>query len=357
MARKTSKKNEKKDVEKKNVASEKNKVLEEQGKKPTKTKKEKEKRVRLHKSFRRSYREDYQRELEVPGIMSQIFLTFKTILKNWKLFLPFLVILVLMNIVCVGMMNEDTYTSLQETIDEAGGTKLGSLAKAGILLASSIVSGGIAGGINESTVVFLIVMFLILWLTTIYLLRHILAEQKIRLRDALYNSMSPLISTFIVLVIVALECIPIIILVIAYSSAIETQFLATPFYALVFFIFACLMIILSAYLLSGSLIALIAISAPGLEPIRALKASSDLIAGRRIKFIIRLIAMIIAVIIMWLIIMLPLILIDGWVKSFEWTKGIPFIPICLNVMIYFTGIFITTYLYIYYKWLLNYEEE
>ena len=50
------------------------------------------KRVRLHKSFRRSYREDYVRDLEVPGIMYHIFATFKIIFKNWKLFLPLLIL-------------------------------------------------------------------------------------------------------------------------------------------------------------------------------------------------------------------------------------------------------------------------
>ena len=52
-------------------------------------------KVKLHKSFRRSYREDYKRDLEVPGIMHHVFATFKIIFKNWKLFLPLLVISVL----------------------------------------------------------------------------------------------------------------------------------------------------------------------------------------------------------------------------------------------------------------------
>ena len=100
-----------------------------------------------------------------------------------------------------------------------------------------------------------------------------------------------------------------------------------------------------------------AVSAPGLYPIRALHTASDLMMGRRIKFIIRLIAIVIALIIIWIIVMLPLILFDLWIKQFKWTNGIPFIPICLTTMTCFTGIYIMTYLYLYYRWMLGYEEE
>ena len=140
---------------------------------------------------------------------------------------------------------------------------------------------------------------------------------------------------------------------IVLSAAIQTEFLSTPFYALLFFIFAALMILISGYLLSSSLIALIAVSAPGLYPLKALNTASDLMMGRRVKFIIRLIALIIALVIVWLIVMMPLILFDLWMKQFEWTQGIPFVPICLSVMTCFTGVYVTAYLYLYYRWLLE----
>ena len=43
-----------------------------------------------HKSFKRSYREDYVREKEMPGMIHHIFASFGMIFKNWKLFLPLL---------------------------------------------------------------------------------------------------------------------------------------------------------------------------------------------------------------------------------------------------------------------------
>ena len=318
-------------------------------------------RVRLHKSFKRSYREDYARELEVPGIMYHVFATFKIIFKNWKLFLPFLIILVVLNVLLVGLMSESTYTQFQEILDqtnaELAGGEIGNVAKAGLLLISTVTTGGLSGDSSEAAGVFAVLIFLIIWLVTVYLLRHRLAGHKVKLRDGLYNAMTPLISTFVVFAVAVIQCIPIFILIIVYSAAVQTEFLATPFYALVFFIFAALMIILSGYLLSSSLIALVAVSAPGLYPMKALDTASDLMAGRRTKFIIRLVAGAIMIVIMWVLVMLPLILFDLFMKQFEWTAGVPFVPVCLLVMTCFTGIYVSAYLYLYYRWMLNYEEK
>ena len=314
-----------------------------------------------HKSFRRSYREDYARDLNVPGIMYHIFATFKIIFKNWKLFLPLLIIAVLLNVVFVGIMSESSYVQFQDILDETSvqvaGGDIGNVAKAGLLLISTITTGGLSGESSEAAAVFGVIIFLIIWLTTIFLLRHRLAEHKVKLRDGLYNAMTPLISSFIVFVIAVIQCIPIFILIVVYSAAVQTEFLSTPFYALVFFIFAALMILLSGYLLSSSIIAFVAVSAPGLYPMKALNTASDLMMGRRIKFIIRLIALIIMLAILWVIIMLPLIVFDLWMKTFEWTNGIPFVPICLTIMTCFTAIYVTAYLYLYYRWMLKDEKD
>ena len=113
------------------------------------------------------------------------------------------------------------------------------------------------------------------------------------------------------------------------------------------------MVLLSGYLLSSSIVALIAVSAPGMYPMRALRTASELMMGRRMKFIIRIIALIIVLCVVWAIVMLPLILFDMWMKTFEWTAGIPFVPICLSVMMVFTCIYITVYLYKYYRYMLD----
>lgn len=317
----------------------------------------KKERVNPHKSFRRSYREDYVRETNVPGIMQHILESFKIIFKNWKVFLPFLVLSVLFSALFIGIMSEETYQKFQSVLDQTneqiGSGDIGGMAKAGLLLVATITTGGLAGDSGEAVTVFGVLIFLTIWLVTIFLLRHIMAGHKVKLRDGLYNAMTPLISTFVIFLVALFQAVPIFILIIAFSAAIQTEFLATPFYALLFFVFAVLMILISGYLLSSSLMAFVAVSAPGLYPMKALNAASDLMMGRRMKFMIRLVALLIVVALMWAVVMLPLILFDLFMKGFEWTHGIPFIPICLSFMTCFTGIYVTAYLYLYYRWMID----
>ena len=313
-----------------------------------------------HKSFKRSYREDYMRELEVPGMMYHILYSFKLVFKNWKVFVPFLIVMMVAAIAFVGLMSEDTYTEIQNVIDktaEENGTNIGTFAKSGILLVSTVFTGGLSANAAAGAWIFVALIFLIIFLVTIFILRHKMAGNKVGLRDALYNSMTPLISTFVVLVVAIIQTVPIMLLVIAYSAAIETHFLDTPFYAFLFLVFAALMLLLSSYLLSSSVIALVAVSAPGLYPLEALKSASELMIGRRIKFILRMVALIITLVVMWAIVMMPLIMFDLFMKQFEWTSAIPFIPICLVAMTCFSAMYVSTYFYLYYRWMLKFDTK
>lgn len=319
------------------------------------------KHVHLHKSFRRSYREDYLRQTSTPGLLSHAMLTFKTLFSHWRTFVPFIALMVLLYILAVGIMSEDFYLQFQDSIDETSAElatgKVGNFAKASLLLISTVTTGGLDVGMGESQTVFMILLFLIMWLVTIFLLRHFLAGEHPRLRDGLYNALGPLLSTLVVFIVIFIQAIPIMLVIISYSAAVMTNFLATPFYALVYFIFAALMLLLSGYLLSSSLMALVAVTAPGIYPMRALFAASDLMAGRRMKMVLRLLYLIFVVALIYIITMLPIILLDLWFKSMEWLTGWAIVPFFLLVVTCFTFVYGTTYLYLYYRWLLDYKEK
>lgn len=319
-------------------------------------------RKNRHVSFKRSYKEDYERELEVPGLLYHAMSTFKVIFKNWRIFLLFILLIILLNIILVGIMNEETYVQFQNSLDESmEGLKSGAInqvGRAGLLLLSTITTGGLTQGMSEVQQVFATILFIIIWLCTIYILRYYLAGHKVKLRDALYNALTPFISTLIVALLIFVEMIPILITLIVYSAAVATDFLATPFYAFVFFVFAVLMILLSLYLVSSSSIALIAVSAPGLYPFVAIETANDLVTSRRIRWILRLLYLIPVMAVCWVVVMLPCILLDLWLKSsFSWLQGFPFISLVLLFMTVFTIIYVTTYMYLFYRRMLDYDDE
>lgn len=317
-------------------------------------------KTKLHKSFKRSYREDYVRKTELPGLLSHASATFKLIFKNKKLFIPLIILIVVFNIILVGLMSEESYNTFKEALDDTNEQltkgQLGNLGKAGLLLIGTVTTGGLNRGMTEVQQVFMILLLIITWLVTIYLARHILAGHKVKLRDGLYNALTPFISTLCIVGTIFIELIPIFVVIITYSAALATDFLATPFYALVYFIFAVLLILLSSYLLSGSLMAMIAVTAPGLYPMTALNTATDIVAGRRIKFIIRILFLFFILALCWIVVMLPFILLDNLLKAnIEWLDNIPLVSLMLLNMTIFSIIYTAVYFYLFYRKLLDME--
>lgn len=267
---------------------------------------EKKTSISAHRSFRRSYREDYVRDMETPGIMTHFGMVFRMIFKNYKLFLPLMLI-------------------------------------AAIVLISTIEA------LNETGIVFAVLVFLFLWLTTIFVVRRKMAGSDVGLREAIYNAMTPLASTLVVLLVAAIECIPIIIVIIAYSTAEETNFFAMPFYAFLFLVFAMLLILMSGYLLSSTLIALVAVSAPGIYPLAAFKAATRIMMGRKIKFVLRLIAVTLLFVAVWGVVIVPLVVL---IKAPALV-----ILICSEILACFGSVFLAIYLYMYYRWMLDYDTK
>lgn len=315
-----------------------------------------------HRNFRRSYREDYVREVELPGLLALAFEVFAKILKNWRFFGKLLLFAVVMNILLVGLMSEELYLKFQDALDqtelEVAGAPIGNFARAGLLLASTLATGGLNQAPTEAQQIFGVLIFLIVWLVGIYGLRQILAGREILLRDALYNGLAPLISTMAVFVVMFLQAVPILLVVIAYSAAVSTDFLALPFYALVFFVFAVSFIILSLYGLSGSFLALVATTNMGIYPGTALAATGDLIMGRRMKMIMRLVFLVFILGVVWFVVGMPVVLLDMWAKkAVDFLDGIPIVSVLTLILTCFSAIYTAAYFYLLYRKLIEYDEN
>ena len=320
--------------------------------------------VRLHRSFKRSYHEDYQRKTELPSLTSQASAAFKMFFKFWKIFLPLLLIFVGLYIFLIGAMSENTLAdvkaNVEQTNKDVADGKIGTVGKAGLTLLGIISTGGLTT-MNDAQIVIAVLLFTIIWLVTIYLARHLLAgHQEIKMRDGFYSALSPLVSTLVVGLIIFLEAVPIMLTIIVFQVALTTEFLSTPFYALLFFMFAALMITLSLYLLSSSFFAIIVVSAPGLYPLTAVRMAKNLIMGRRLRFLIRVFYLVIIVALLYLLLLMPAIILDGVLKAqFAWLaeSKIPFVAIIQLTITVFIFIYLSIYFYLFYRALLDYNDD
>jgi len=315
-------------------------------------------RLKLHHSFKRSYREDYLRPLNTPGLVAHAWTTLKILFKNWKLFGGLMMIIVMLNIVFVGLMNENAYKVVQDSIDETSELmqygELGRVAKSGLLLISTVTTGGLTQGLSEVQQVFAFLFGAITILVTIYYLRHLLAGNKPSIRDGLYNALTPLITVMLMLVLLFVHLIPVLIFTVLYSTAVATDFLSMPLYAFLFWLFGSLLILLSVYLVPVSLLSTVAVTVPGIYPMQAVHAVTDMIQGRRTKFIIRLIFSFLFIAVIWVLVMLPIIWLDLVLKqNVDILAGFPIVPFFLQIMTTFTIIYLAAYIYLYYRRMLD----
>jgi hypothetical protein len=314
---------------------------------------------RPHRSFRRTLRRDYVRSLELPGYIAFTKEVFVLLKNNMRTFVLLILLFSLFSSLLVGFASQETYRSLGETLNNTSQNifsgAAGEVSKAGLLLITSL-NGSLSGESTDIQQVYAIFIFLLVWLTTVWLLRAILAGQRPNLRHAIYSSGAPIVSTFIILLILLLQAIPAALAVIAYSAALTTDFLSNPLISIVFFFIALLLILLSVYLLISSFFAMIVVTLPGMYPWKAIRTAGDMVTGRRLRILLRMAWLMFVIALAWFIIMLPLILLTNWIQAaIPQVAWVPVIPILLVILSTSTTVIAGTYVYLLYRKVLEDE--
>ena len=308
---------------------------------------------RPHRSLRLTRRRDYTRELVLPGYWKFSFEINAILWKNKKIFIRLGVCYLILTILFTGLSSQESFTQLRQTITEAGQSVFqGNWSEVGTagLLALSTVSGSIAPQLTDVQQVYLIIFGLFMWLTVVWLLRHILAKDKVRMRDGLYNAGAPVIPTMLMFIVLLLQILPILIAMIAYSAAQASGLLVGGVEAMLFWVAAAILAILSVHWITGTVLALVIVTLPGMYPMRALAIAGDIIVGRRLRFLFRYAWMGLSLTATWFVVLFPLIMLDSAIKGL-WPviAGVPFIPIVVACLSTYSLIWAAAYVYLLYR--------
>lgn len=308
---------------------------------------------RPHRSFRLTKRRDYIRSLQLPGYTAFSFEVFAILRRHKILFLKVILLYAVLGALFVGFSSQSTYAELSNILDDQD---LSSLSEGWTIVtqASTLLFIGLSGGVNAEVTdiqqVYSLLIFLLTWLTTVWLLRSILANQKPKLRDGLYNAGAPIIPTGAVLLVLTLQMIPAAAGVILYSAAASSGVLADGFTSMVAGLGAALLSVLSAYWTVSTFIALVIVTLPGMYPLQALRSAGDIVVGRRLRILFRLLWMIIGNVVAIVVVVLPLVLFDKWIKDmFEFFTVIPFVSIGVTLLSSVLVVWSAAYVYILYR--------
>lgn len=316
---------------------------------------------RPHRSFRRTRRRDYVRPIKLPGYIAFTNEVYRTVWGYRRLFIPLLVIYLVLYSILVGIASQETYGNLSDTIKELGteafGGSFSALGQAGVLFLS-IGTAGITGSLSEAQQIFSVLLLLMLWLTIVWLLRNKMAGHTVRMRDGLYSSGAPLFASLIVALVIVVQLLPIGVAAIGYSAASSSGLLNGGVEAMLFWIAAGLLAILSLYWVMSSLFAMVIVTLPGMYPWRALRSSSKIVMGRRIMLLLRTLWMILVVALVWAVLLIPFILLDMWLKSL-WSQiaWLPIVPVVLMIASALAAVWVFTYIYLLYRKVVDYDTE
>jgi hypothetical protein len=115
-----------------------------------------------------------------------------------------------------------------------------------------------------------------------------------------------------------------------------------------FAVAAILLCLLSAYFVVSSLTALIVITLPGTYPWQALRSARELVMSRRWGIVLRVLALMVHMVILWAVVMIPIFLLDNWLR-FDW---LPLVPIFVQALIGLTLVYTSVFVYRLYRSLL-----
>jgi hypothetical protein len=306
-----------------------------------------------HDSFRITHRRDYVRSLELPGYFAFTKYVNKTLWTYRKTFISLTLIYALLTILMVGIASQDTYTTLLDTLQTTSGDFFngvwGGIGKTSLLFMTAI-SGGFSQDLSDSQQIYAGFITLLTWLTSVWLLRNILAGHNVKLRDGLYNAGSPIISTFVVALLFMVQLLPMALAFIGYSAASATGLLDGGIEAMLFWVAAGLLTLLSLYWITSTFFALIIITIPGMYPLQAVKTASELVIGRRLRILLRLLWMMVTLIFGWALVMIPMISIDLWIKDL-WPAAswVPTVPLTMLILSSLTIVWVSSYIYLLYR--------
>lgn len=306
-----------------------------------------------HKSFRWTRRRDYERSLELPGYIAFTAYVWRTLWHHRDTFVWMVLAYALMSGLLVGFASQSTYSQLGELLRSTGGDifqgNIGQLSQAGVLLAAAM-SGGINPDLTDTQQFMSGLLVLLAWLTTVWLLRAYLAGSKPKLRDGLYNAGAPIVPTVIISLILVLQLIPVAIAAIGVSAAMPTGLVSEGIEAMLFWAVVVMLILLSLYWMVSTLFALVVVTLPGVYPLNALRSANELVVGRRLRIVLRVLWLLFVTALFWVAVMLPVILFDAWLKgilpAIQW---LPMVPVSLLVVTAASVVWIASYTYLLYR--------
>jgi hypothetical protein len=277
----------------------------------------------------------------LPNVWQLTKTAWRILWQHKKLFIGITLIYGLLNLILVqGLASNTDVTSLKNTLNQAYTGHLGSVVSS--LSAFAVLVSSAGNGSSQTAGAYQLFLGLVTSLAVIWTLRQVLARKSVRIRDAYYQGMYPLVPFILVLVIVGLQLIPLLVGSGLYSLVITNGIAVHVIEKILFAAAFAALAALSLYWVSSSLFALYIVTLPDMTPLKALRSARELVRRRRWMVLRKLLCLPVILLMVAAVIMVPIIIL--LTPLAQWV---------FFLLTMFALVAIHTYMYTLYRELLN----
>lgn len=242
---------------------------------------------------------------KLPSIRALGRQTVNILRQNKKFFLIFTLLYAVLSFIFIQTaVTGINLTEARDLIgDSLGGTVPASLALyIGLIGTSSQFS-------NQIAALYQFIIIMIFSLAVVYGLRHMYGKtaRRVTVKESLYKGMTPLVPVLLVLTVLALQFLPLSIGSSIYATVVNAGLAVTSIERIFWLLFVVLLGLLTLYLISGSIFGLFIVTLPDMTPMRALRASRELVRFRRLEVIRKLVILPIVLLVLLGIVVVPFI--------------------------------------------------
>jgi hypothetical protein len=278
---------------------------------------------------------------KLPNVWQLTQKTWRILWQHRKLFVGITLIYGVLSLILVqGIAGGTDVSSLKRALNQAFAGSFGSLASAFSIFA--VLVGSTGNNSSQAAGSYQLSLSIITSLAVIWALRQTMSGKAVRIKDAYYRGMYPIVPFVLVIIIIGLQLLPFVIGSTLYNLVVANGIAVGAIERIGWLVAFLLTMAWSVYMISSSLFALYIVTLPDMPPLKALRSARDLVNGRRWPVILRLVFLPIVLLIVAAIIMVPIIIVLTFMA--QWI---------FFLLSMFTLVAFHAYLYTLYRELLN----
>lgn len=230
----------------------------------------------------------------------------KALTGHWEVFGGILLIYALINIVLIGgLTNSADLQALKVGLNDAFTGQFAKLTT-GLALFGFLITDGPGTTATGVASAYQTISLLLISLAIIWALRQVYADHKIRVRDAFYNGMAPLIPFMLVMLYVGLQLLPAVVGGVIFVALVGTGILQQWYEIVAVGLVLFAGLVTSVYMLLSSVFAVYIVTLPDMTPWKAINSSKDIVRGRRGSVARKLLFLPLALLVCSAVILIPM---------------------------------------------------